>query len=211
MTAEPGRLASLVLGLLLLASILGLLSFKVGVVLGVLRKGLSGVPPAALLVPLSLLLSALVMAPVAERSLVVMKAEWNKAGDPLLPMMTQGVVPLREFLLSVTPTADRKTLLSLAQSTRPKAQRAEVVDTDLAVLLPAFALSELRLACQIAFLLLLPFLLLDLLVSILLSGLSLFGLPAQVVSLPFKLLLFVLCDGWHLLTKGLLLPYGGTG
>jgi type III secretion protein R len=191
-----------VLPLLLLVAVLGAAAVKIGVVLAVLRQGLGlpGVPPAAVTAVLALLLSAVVMAPVAERSLLAMKGRPEGA-------LAAGAEPLREFLKQHTPQRERAAVLELARRVRAPADRAAVSDADLAVLAPAFVLAELKLAFQLGFLLLLPFLVLDLLVASLIQGFSLPGLDARAVALPFKLLLFVVCDGWHLLARGLILGY----
>ena len=86
--------------------------------------------------------------------------------------------------------------------------RAAIGDRDLLVLAPAFVIAELRAAFQVGFLLLLPFLVLELVVASLLTALGMHSLDARSVALPFKLLLFVLADGWHLLARGLIESYG---
>lgn len=187
---------------LLLAGVLGVAYLKIGLVLFALRRGLGGIPPISVTAILALLLSGLVMAPVAERA----RAAMADAADPG-QQLSAGIAPVRAFLLKNTPARDRAALLDLARQVRLPAERAQVQEQDLAVLAPAFALSEVRLGVEISILLLLPFLVLDLLVASLLQGLLLWGLPARSVALPFKLLLFVLCDGWHLLARGLVLGY----
>ncbi|HPH29905.1 MAG TPA: EscR/YscR/HrcR family type III secretion system export apparatus protein, partial [Pseudomonadota bacterium] len=115
-----------------------------------------------------------------------------------------------------TPQREQQLMLQLTtrlrqrSSAQPSVQAPTlnpVQPTDLQVLLPAFAISELRVAFLLGVLLLLPFLLIDLLCAVLLSGLSLGSLSPRAVALPFKLLLFVLCDGWHLLIRSLLLGF----
>lgn len=197
--------AEIVLGLL----VVGLAYIKIGVVLAVLQKGLSGgtgLPPYGLTAALALLFSALAMAPVAERSSTAL-AEARGRKAPQREVWAAGTEPLRAFLAEHTPGRERAAVLDLAQRVRRTDERKALLDRDLVVLLSAFALAQMREAFQIGFLLLLPFLLLDLLVASLLQGFSLPGISATTVALPFKLLLFVLCDGWHLLLRGLLLGY----
>lgn len=199
---------------LVLVLVLGLGAIRAGLVLLVLQRALSGVPPAPITLLLALLLSGLSMAPVASRCHQALRDATQKMGADADPVaaISAGLAPLREHLRARTPQRDRAAVLDLARKVQGSAAGAAAAapqEEDLAVLAPAFALAELRLAFQIGFLLLLPFLVLDLLVAALLQGLLLPGLSAQAVALPFKLLLFVLCDGWQLLTRGLLLSGGG--
>jgi type III secretion protein R len=95
---------------------------------------------------------------------------------------------------------------------RPPAQRSTIAERDLLVLVPAFVIGELSAAFRIGFLLFIPFLVIDMVVANLLLALGMHMLSPTTVSLPFKLLLFVLIDGWHLLTQGLVLSYAaGVG
>lgn len=203
---------------LVVVLVLGLGAIRAGLVLLVLQRALSGVPPAPITLLLALLLSGLSMAPVASRCHQALRDATQKMGADADPVaaISAGLAPLGEHLRARTPQRDRAAVLDLARKvhgtaagTAAGATAAAPQEEDLAVLAPAFALAELRLAFQIGFLLLLPFLVLDLLVAALLQGLLLPGLSAQAVALPFKLLLFVLCDGWQLLTRGLLLSGGG--
>lgn len=192
-------LSALLLGVLLLGYI------KLSVVLAVLRRGLGGIPPASLLAVLALLLSVFAMTPLHERCQKAMQAAPVDA--PVETRLQAGLLPLREFLLRHTPAAEQTAVKELALRIDPRSA-ATPTEPSLPSLLVAFALSELRAAFQLAFVLLLPFLLIDLLCASLLSGLLLPGLSARAVALPFKLLLFVLCDGWQLLGRGLLTAYG---
>jgi len=191
--------------LLLLGGVLLLAYVKIGVVLAVLRRGLGGIPPAALTAVLALLLSWLAMAPLAERCQQAMAALPPAA--PQSERLEAGLAPLRAFLSQHTPDRERASLQELVQRLRGAAAPAA---PELPTLLVGYALAELRVAFQLAFVLLLPFLLIDLLCSSLLSGLLLPGLSARAVALPFKLLLFVACDGWQLLTRGLLTAYAAA-
>jgi flagellar biosynthetic protein FliP len=204
--------------LLVLAGLLGILLLayvKLSVVLAVLRRGLGGIPPASLTALLALLLSAFAMAPLAERcQKALMKAPAPAQG--LSPAQVDaGLLPLREFLSQHTPRRELEAVQELALRLDPASPQLAPPQVGAQLTLPsllvAFSLSELRLAFQIAFVLLLPFLLIDLLCASLLSGLVLPGLPARAVALPFKLLLFVTCDGWQLLLRGLLSGYAAAG
>jgi type III secretion protein R len=115
--------------------------------------------------------------------------------------------PLRAFLLKQADPRDRATFYALALRMRTAAERASITDRDLLVIVPAFVTSELRRAFEIGFLLFVPFLVLDLVISNLLLALGMHMLTPTTVSLPFKLLLFVLADGWHLVARGLVESY----
>jgi type III secretion protein R len=114
---------------------------------------------------------------------------------------------VRAFLTKHTPARERQSFLELQRQLRPQADRAAVTADDLTVLAPAFATAELKAAFQVGFLLFLPFLVIELVVATVLLSLGMNTLPPEAVSLPFKLLLFVLADGWHLLLRGLVLTY----
>ena len=183
---------------------------KFAVVLSVLRSGIGGdaIPPRAITFGLALLLSLFVMAPVAERAWEAMAPGLARGDAASLAGASQaGIAPLREWLEHHVPDRERQSFLELQRRLRPPAERARVSERDLVVLAPAFVVAELRIAFQIGFLLLLPFLVLELVVANVLTVLGMYSLDPRAVALPFKLLLFVVADGWHLLARGLVLGY----
>jgi len=208
-------LTPVLLPLLLVGGLLLLGFIKISVVLAVLRKGIGGGIPSGLLVwALSLLFAGVAMLPVIERSTQALSQLPSDASSEAL--LSASSEPVRAFLRAHTPQREQQLMLQLTtrlrqrSSAQPSVQAPTlnpVQPTDLQVLLPAFAISELRVAFLLGVLLLLPFLLIDLLCAVLLSGLSLGSLSPRAVALPFKLLLFVLCDGWHLLIRSLLLGF----
>lgn len=111
---------------------------------------------------------------------------------------------MKEFLLKQTRDEDIKLFLDSARIDKNDATRESL---PLQVLVPAFAISELKTAFQIGFLIYLPFLLIDLVVSSALMSMGMFMLPPAMISLPFKLLLFIMVDGWNLLIKSLILSF----
>ena len=113
-------------------------------------------------------------------------------------------IPIKEFLLKQTREDDLKLFLDNANIDENNVTRSNV---PLQVLVPAFAISELKTAFQIGFLIYLPFLLIDLVVSSTLMAMGMFMLPPAMISLPFKLLLFIMVDGWNLLIKSLILSF----
>lgn len=127
----------------------------------------------------------------------------------LLAMMDAGKEPLRGFLIKHSSDAERAFFLRSAQRLLPPASRGDISVNDFIVVIPAFTVSELTAAFQIGFLIFLPFLIIDLVVSNILLSLGMMMLSPTTVSLPFKLLLFVLIGGWAKLVHGLVLTYGG--
>ena len=113
-------------------------------------------------------------------------------------------IPMKEFLLKQTRDEDIKLFLDSARIDKNDVARENL---PLQVLVPAFAISELKTAFQIGFLIYLPFLLIDLVVSSALMSMGMFMLPPAMISLPFKLLLFIMVDGWNLLIKSLILSF----
>jgi type III secretion protein R len=192
---------------------------RVAVVLSILRSAIGApqVPPTQVLTGLALILTLFVMAPTGERMYrAVEPVLANGAGADLLSDASAGALaaaadrakePLRAFLIKHADRRDRALFLDLALRMRTPAERAGIGDQDLQVVVPAFVASELRRAFEIGFLIFVPFLVVDLVVANLLLALGMHMLSPTTVSLPFKLLLFVLADGWHLVIRGLVESY----
>jgi flagellar biosynthetic protein FliP len=191
-------LISLVPGLLMLCTTFP----RFLVVLGLSRQalGLNTTPPNQVLAGLAAFLTFFVMAPVFSE---VNKVAIQPAIDGDISQseaVERGWEPLRDFMLERTRESDISMLYDLTDTDRP----ADADDVTPRFLIPAFILSELRAAFLIGFLIWVPFLLIDLIVSSVLAGLGMLMMPPVVVSLPVKLALFVLVDGWALLTSSLL-------
>lgn len=179
---------------------------KIFVVLALTRNalGLTGVPPNQVLAGLALFLSLFIMAPVI--------GDVNDAGvQPYLSgaltfsdAFEVGTVPLREFMLAHTRESDLALITRAADQPNPETP----ADVALTTLIPAFMLSELRAAFIIGFVVFVPFLVIDLVVAAALMSMGMMMLPPVMVSLPFKLLLFVLVDGWGLIVTALVGSYG---
>lgn len=183
---------------------------KFAVVLAILRRALGGsaLPPASVAAGLALLFALFVTAPVAQRVWDAAQAGTRRSDATVAATAAAGTLePVREFLARHAPARERQSFLELQRQLRPAAERATVSDTDLVVLAPAFATAELKSAFEIGFLLFLPFLVIELLTAMVLTSLGMNTVAPEMVSLPFKLLLFVLADGWHLLFRGLILGY----
>ncbi|HEX2301785.1 MAG TPA: flagellar type III secretion system pore protein FliP, partial [Pseudonocardiaceae bacterium] len=208
---KPGSSLVILLGLTVLSVAPALLllctSFtKIFVVLGITRNalGLTTVPPNQVLAGLALFLSLFIMGPVL--------SEMNDKGvQPYLSgektqsvAFKDGVQPLREFMLEQTRPDEIALLTKVADRPKPKTPQ----DVELTTLVPAFVLSELRAAFIIGFVIFIPFLLIDMVVSASLMSLGMMMLPPVTVAMPFKLLLFVLVNGWGLIITALVASYG---
>lgn len=196
---------------LLPAALVTLTSFlKIAVVLSIARSALGApqVPPSTAITGLALVLTVLVMTPVAEESLAIARAAPSERGIAgTAATLDRAARPLRAFLGRHARPDDRAAFLDVARRLRPAGPPAG--EADLAVLAPAFVVSELRRAFTIGFLVFVPFLVVDLVVSNVLLALGLTQLSPTSVALPFKLLLFVAVDGWKLLARALALSYAG--
>ena len=222
LASRPLTLVLLMAGLSLIPFVLLLMTsfVKVAVVLSILKGALGTpqVPPGQVVTGLALILTLFIMAPTGERMFRAVEptlASKAASADLSSPQSVAALAaagdrakePLRDFLLRHSTPRDRATFLGLAQRLRTPAERAGLADRDLQVVVPAFLTSELRRAFEIGFLLFIPFLIIDLVVSNLLLALGMHMLSPTTVSLPFKLLLFVIADGWTLLLRGLIESY----
>jgi len=184
---------------------------KLVVVLSLLRNalGLQGVPPNVVLNGLALVLSLYVMYPVGTQMAQKLQGMDNVTGSTksLFAAADATKEPLREFLLRHSRPMERAFFLRTAQKALPPQQAAALSERDFIVAVPAFTVSELSVAFEIGFLIFLPFLVIDLVISNILMAMGMMMLSPTTVSMPFKLLLFVLIDGWVKLTHGLILTY----
>jgi type III secretion protein R len=204
--ALVGVLAVVPAALVMLTSFL-----KIAVVLSIARSALGApqVPPGTAVTGLALLLTLLVMAPVAERAADLAREVPGERGVAgAAARLERAAGPLREFLARHARPDDREAFLDVARRLRP-ADAPAPAGGDLAVLAPAFVVSELRRAFLIGFAVFLPFLAVDLAAANVLLALGLTQLSPTSVALPFKLLLFVAVDGWRLLARALALSYAG--
>ncbi len=202
---------------LLPAVLITITSFtRIVIVLSFVRRALSvnELPPNPVLIGLALFLTVFVMSPVAKR---VHSAAWQpyRAGE--LSMAEAGDVAWDEmasFLVANTRQSELALFAELAESNVVlAAESAETLpepgDLPLSVVVPAFVLSELKTAFQMGFLLFLPFLVIDLVVSSVLLSMGMFMLPPVMISTPVKVLVFVLVDGWHLICESVVTSFVG--
>lgn len=208
LTQRAFQLIALVTVLSLAPSILVMVtSFtRIVVVLSLLRTaiGIQQSPPNSVVVSLALFLTAFVMAPVLEQSyregilpLIEEKIELTEA----FPKVAK---PFHGFMLKHVREKDLGLFIDLSKIEKP--EKAE--DVPLHVLTPAFMISELRRAFEIGFLLFVPFIIIDLVVSSVLMSMGMMMLPPIIISLPFKLIFFVLVDGWHMVAGSLIKSFG---
>ena len=181
---------------------------KMSVVLSLTRAalGTQQAPPTVVLTGLSAVLSLVVMSPVAEAMLARVHRERlpTAPGPEMLRVVRSASEPLRAFLTEHGSPELRAEFAALSRELRGG---SEVSESDLAVVAPAFVLSELKQAFQIGFLIFLPFLVVDMVVANVLLALGMQSLSPSQVSLPFKVLLFVAVDGWSLLARSLVQGY----
>lgn len=185
---------------------------KLVVVFALLRNalGLQQVPPPMVTNGLALVLTWFVMYPVAQEALKVLDPVTGMPPRNMSVMQLIGTAkePMREFMQKHASEKERDFFLQAAQRVMKPEAAAEIKPTDFVVLVPAFTISELTEAFLIGFLLFLPFIVIDLIVANVLLALGMQMMSPMMVSLPLKLLLFVMLDGWSRLSHSLVLSYG---
>lgn len=182
---------------------------RIVIALSFLRAGLGlpSTPSNVVLVSLALFMSFFIMAPTLEKV-------WNDGLNPLLEnkidekeAYKRGSQPLREFMQANVREKDLRLFSQLANNRLPAMTSGESA-SDFRILVPAFMISELRRGFEMGFLILVPFLVIDLIVATLVMSMGMMMLPPTSISLPFKILFFVLIDGWNLLVAGLVRSFG---
>lgn len=178
---------------------------RIMVVLSFVRSSLATnqMPPNQILIGLALFLTFFVMAPVLQEVN-------NNALQPLMKgeidqetAFTQGMDPLREFMFKQTREKDLALFVNMSHMERPR----NFNDIPNYVLIPSFIISELKTAFQIGFIIFIPFLVIDMVVASALMSMGMMMLPPMMISLPFKILLFILVDGWDLVIQSLVLSF----
>ena len=174
---------------------------RIAIVFHFLRQalGTQEMPSNQMMVGLTLFLTFFIMAPVGERIHADAVVPAMAGEIDVTEALTRGAPPLREFMLKQTRETDLALFVELGKVARPSTP----ADLPMRVVVPAFAISELKTGFQMGFFLFVPFLLIDLVVSTTLLSMGMLQLPPAMISLPFKILLFVLIDGWHLVVGSL--------
>lgn len=181
---------------------------RIAVVLGMTRTalGVQSMPPNMVITGLSLFLTIAIMSPVFNKMYVEGIGPYMEGQMDERQAVEKAFAPLKQFLVRHSREKSLALFLDITKSEAPK----EEIDVPWQVAIPAFILSELHLAFQIGFLIALPFLVLDMVVSSVLTSMSMITLPPVVISLPLKLMLFVLVDGWQLIIGSLVETYHVT-
>ncbi len=197
------QLLGLMTVLTLLPSILLMMtSFtRIIIVLGLLRQamGTASTPPNQILLGIALFLTLFIMAPVFTQIYDDAIAPYSNNEIGLEAAVEAAQIPMKDFMLRQTRGTDLQTFVSISNET----DIAEPMDTPLTVLIPAFITSELKSAFTIGFMLYIPFIIIDMVVGSVLMSMGMMMLSPMIISLPFKLLLFVMVDGWMLLMTSL--------
>jgi flagellar biosynthesis protein FliP len=175
------------------------------IVLSLVRQaiGTPTLPPSQIIVSLALIMSFFVMTPTFDQINVQAFQPFMKGSMPVEVALEKTMEPLRLFMFKQTNEKDIALFTKLAKRPKPKT----TADVPTHVLLPAFIISELKTAFQLGFVLFLPFIVIDIVVSSILVSMGMMFLPPVTISLPFKLILFVLVDGWHLIAESLILGF----
>jgi type III secretion protein R len=205
-----GALAFLI-GVVPLVAVVVTSFLKMTVVLGLLRNaiGVQQVPSNMVINGIALIISSYVMAPVAMDAMDAMRTKpaSESTTQRFADAFDSAQEPYRRFLLKHAHDKERQFFLRSAASVWPPERAAALKDTDFIVLAPAFTLSELSEAFRVGFLLYMAFVIVDLIIANVLLALGLSQLSPISVSIPFKLLMFVVMDGWSVLVHGLVLAY----
>ena len=178
---------------------------RIIIVLSFTRSALGSgqVPPNAVLVGLALFLTFFTMAPVLQQINDSALQPYVKHQLSFEQATQNACAPLKTFMLKQTRPKDIALFVSLSHGPRPKTEK----DLQMHVLIPAFLISELKTAFTIGFVIFIPFLIIDMVVSVTLMSMGMMMLPPVMISLPFKILLFVLVDGWHLIARSLAMSF----
>ncbi len=178
---------------------------RIVIVLSMLRSaiGTPTIPPNQVVIGLSLVLTFFIMNPVYNQIDQQAIQPYLKQEIDQKTAFQRGMEPLREFMFKQTREKDLQLFLEINGSPQPNS----LDEIPTAVLLPAFVISELRTAFTMGFVLYIPFLVIDMVVSSILLSMGMMMLPPSLISLPFKLLLFVMVDGWYLITRSLTLSF----
>lgn len=182
---------------------------RIVIVMSFLRQalGTNQLPPSQLIMGISLVMTVFVMSPVANQINSTAFQPYIKGEISQSEFFNKGIKPLREFMLRQTREKDLALFVKYAGLEKPATRD----DIPTHVVVPGFILSELRTSFQIAFVIFIPFLVIDMVVASVLMSMGMMMLPPVLVALPFKILLFVMVDGWYLIVKSLLESFAIAG
>ncbi len=185
---------------------------KIIVVTSLVRNalGVQQIPPAMVMNGLAMILTLFIMAPILmDMKLILDEKQVSEqpTASELIDTVKDISVPLKEFLIQNSDPVITKVFMQTAKKIWPKDKQDFISEENFLILVPAFTISELTKAFQIGFLLYLPFIVIDLIISNILLAMGMMMVSPMTISLPFKLLLFVTLDGWLKISQGLLLSY----
>ena len=204
---DPFSLIILLVGLSLLpfVAMVATSYLKIVVVMSLIRNalGIQSIPPNMVINALAMILTFYIMAPY-----------WGQANEQGIQPYLAGQItqeqaidnvaqPIREFMFKQTRESDLALFVNLSDAERPESQE----DVSTMTLIPAFIISELKTAFQLGFMIYIPFIVIDMIVASTLMSMGMMMLPPVMISLPFKILLFVMVDGWHLLIQSLIVSF----
>lgn len=175
---------------------------RIAIVLSLTRQalGTAQLPPAQVITGLSLILTFFVMSPTINKIYETAYNPYMQSQITQQEAIKRGIKPLQEFMLKYTDEKELALFVKFAQIEKPKT----VQEVPMYVLLPSFILSELKTAFKIGFLIFIPFLIIDIVVASILVAMGMVFLPPAMIATPFKLILFVMVDGWHMVAQSLL-------
>lgn len=178
---------------------------RIAIVLSLTRQamGTANLPPSQVIIGLSMILTFFVMAPTFNEINTTAFSPYMKNEITQDVAMKKGLQPLRAFMSRQTEEADLALFIKLSKIDTPET----IEDVPTYVLLPSFVISELKTAFKIGFMVFIPFLVIDIVVSSILVSMGMLFLPPTMIALPFKIILFVLIDGWYLITKSLVMGF----
>jgi flagellar biosynthetic protein FliP len=179
---------------------------RIVVILSFVRNalGTNQMPPNQVIIGIALFLTIFIMGPTFNQINQEAIQPYLNGGVTQEQAFEKAEIPLKNFMLKQTREKDLSLFVSLSKMEKPK----NPSDVSLTVLIPAFIISELRIAFQIGFLIYLPFLLIDFIVSSVLMSMGMMMVPPIMISLPFKVLLFIMVDGWYLITNSIVNTFG---
>ena len=190
---------------------------KISVVLSIVRNalGTQQIPPTQVITGLAIILTVYIMAPTGMEMYRAGEVDVMRTGQLMSPETVGQLMaaanrakePLRAVLNKKVSNKDRALFYNLAKKMRKEEDRKDIGETDFMIIVPAFVVSELKEAFQIGFILFVPFIVVDMVVANILLALGMHMLSPTTISMPFKLLLFVMVDGWYLIAKGLVVGY----
>ncbi|MFC0214350.1 flagellar type III secretion system pore protein FliP [Paenibacillus chartarius] len=178
---------------------------RIVIVLGFVRTslGTQQMPPNQVIIGLALFMTFFIMSPTISEINQTAVQPYLQGQVAQTEALQKAALPLKKFMWAHTRPKDLKLFLDYAKAPTPKGYE----DTPLTALVPAFAISELKTAMQMGFMIFIPFLVIDMIISSTLMAMGMMMLPPMMISLPFKILLFILVDGWYLVVKSLLLSF----